>query len=88
MVSQKLALRASEIRTRLSELAGTETLEDGTKTELDNLRNEYADVERKIQAALISEDKPVETRNENPEDRELDGLLKRGKRGQHLRGGA
>ena len=78
MVSQKLALRASEIRTRLSELAGTETLEDGTKTELDNLRNEYADVERKIQAALISEDKPVETRNENPEDRELDGLLKRG----------
>ena len=78
MVSQKLSLRASEIRTRLSELAGIETLEDAHKMELDQLRNEYADVERKIQAALISEDSPVETRNENPEDRELDGLLKRG----------
>ena len=44
--SQKLALRASEIRARLNALGGEE-LTDETRSELDTLTGEYRDVESK-----------------------------------------
>ena len=59
---QKATLRASEIRTKLAELAGVEELTDEQRGELDGLRTEYGDVERRCQALQIAEDKPVETR--------------------------
>ena len=70
--SQRLVLRAGEIRTRLSELAGVTELSDEQRSEIDTLRNEYGDVERRQAAALIAEDVPEETRtDETSEDGEL-----------------
>ena len=70
--SQRLALRAGEIRTRLSELAGISEITDEHRGEIDTLRNEYGDVERRQAAALIAEDVPEETQtDETSEDREI-----------------
>ena len=74
--SQKLALRASEIRARLNALGGEE-LTDETRSELDTLTGEYRDVESKIRAALVSEDVPAETPPENAETRDARELLTR-----------
>ena len=74
--SQKLALRASEIRARLNSLGGEE-LTDETRSELDTLTVEYRDVESKIRAALVSEDVPAETPPENAETRETREVLGR-----------
>ena len=71
---QKLELRASEIRAKLSELAGVDELTDEQRTEIDELRTEYGDTERRIQAASIAEDKP-EGREVATEDRELAELI-------------
>ena len=71
---QKLELRASEIRAKLSELAGVEELTDEQRGEIDTLRTEYADTERKIQAASIGDDAP-EGREARTEDRELAELI-------------
>ena len=54
--AKRLALRASEIRVRLSELAGEEALTDETRSELEKLRKEYGDVETRAQCAIIAED--------------------------------
>ena len=65
----KLVLRASEIRTRLSELGGDGELNDETRGELDALRNEYGDVEKRSQALMISEDTPqIETHDTSRSD--------------------
>ena len=66
--SQKLELRASEIRTRLNEIAGLEgdALTDEIRTECDKLTGEYGDVELRRRAAIVAEDKEAknaETRN-------------------------
>ena len=78
--AQKLAIRASEIRGRLAELAGVDELDDETRSELEKLRNEYTDVETRSQAAILSEsaDPPVETRHReegDPEGREMRSLI-------------
>ena len=78
--SQRLAIRASEIRGRLAELAGVDSLDDETRSELEKLRNEYTDVETRSQAAILSEaaDPPVETRHReegDPEGREMRSLI-------------
>ena len=70
---QKLELRASEIRTRLAELGGLDTLTDEHTTELDNLRNEYTSTEKRCQALAIAEDAPVETKTEDRAYAELVG---------------
>ena len=76
--SQRLALRAGQIRTWLSELAGVSELTDEQRSEIDSLRSEYGDVERRHAAALIVEDVPEETRtDETAEDRELRELRER-----------
>ena len=74
-LSQKLSLRASEIRTRLAALAGIDDLDDEQRQELDALRNEMRDVEARYQAAAIAEDKPTETRTSTPEGAELAALI-------------
>ena len=73
--SQKLALRASEIRTRLAALAAVEEMTEEQRTELGNLRTEYGDIETRYQAALIAEDKPPEHRRDTPEGRELRAMV-------------
>ncbi len=56
--SQKLEIRASEIRTRLNEIAGLEgdALTDEIRTECDKLTGEYGDVELRRRAAIVAED--------------------------------
>ena len=58
--SQKLEIRASEIREKLNELSGAGTLTDEQRTEIDGLTVEYRDAEAKRRAAIVAED--VETR--------------------------
>ena len=55
--SQKLQLRASEIRTRLAEIAGLadDALTDEIRSESDKLTTEYRDTETRHRAALVSE---------------------------------
>ena len=56
--SQKLQLRASEIRSRLNEIAGLadDALTPEIRTETDKLTGEYSDVELRQRASLIAED--------------------------------
>ncbi len=55
--SQRLQLRASEIRTRLAEIAGLadDALTDEIRSESDKLTTEYRDTETKHRAALVAE---------------------------------
>ena len=56
--SQRLQVRASEIRTRLNDIAGLpdDGLTDEIRAETDRLTAEYRDVETRIRAALVAED--------------------------------
>ena len=75
---QKLAIRASEIRTRLATLAGMEEQTDETRGEIATLRTEYTDVETRAQAAIVSEDLPLETRHaEGNEGVEMRALIEK-----------
>ena len=73
--SQKLAIRASEIRTKLAALAGADgELSDEAKTEIGTLRSEYVDVETRHTAMATAEDvtETVESPTEgNSEQREV-----------------
>ena len=75
--SQRLAIRASEIRENLSTFAEIEEeLTTEQRAGLVKLRSEYQDVESKLTAALISEDKPVEIRHaEGSEGAEMRALI-------------
>ena len=76
--SQKLTIRASEIRSRLNEIAGMsdDTLTDEIRAESDKLTTEYRDTETKLRAAIAAEPDP-ETRPDDAEDRELRALVDR-----------
>ena len=77
---QRLELRASEIRQRLNELSGMAELTDETRSEIDTLSIEYADVERQKRAAILAGDTPSETpepESGDAETREIDGLIER-----------
>ena len=79
---QTLEIRAGEIRKRLSELGGLDSLTDETRSELDKLKVEYADNDSKRAAMTIAADAPVthvETRS--AEGREFRGLLDRSNMG-------
>ena len=52
---QKLTVRASEIRARLSEIAEIPEMTDEHRGELTTLRTEYRDTEGKLQAAIVAE---------------------------------
>lgn len=65
--SQRLTVRASEIRQRLNEIAGLEgdALTDEIRAEGDKLNTEYRDVETRLRAAVVAEDAPpVEHRDD------------------------
>lgn len=66
--SQKLAVRASEIRRKLAELSAKDSLTDEETKEVDELRNEMQDVETRYQAAVTSEDEPDENRTSRNSD--------------------
>ena len=71
--SHTLALRASEIRQRLNEIAGLsgDKLTDEVRAEADKLSAEYRDNETQYRAALIGEDGAPAT---DPADREFRSL--------------
>ena len=75
--AQTLALRASDIRSRLAALGGTPDLSDEQNAEISELRNEYTDVETRSAALIIAGDTPTEpvVKEQRSEDRELDGLI-------------
>ena len=78
--SQKLALRASEIRTKLAELAGKEgELGEEERAEIAKFRTEYTDVETRYQASVTAEDVRETSTTESAESSELRQL--RGKVG-------
>ena len=76
LASQTHALRASEIRRRLSELAALDEMTDEQRSEIATLRTEYTDVESKYQAAVTAEDTPPETRGDtNSESLEIRTMI-------------
>ena len=83
---QTLAVRAGELRARLGELGGMAELSEENQKELDNLRSEYMDNERKQGALTISGDvipEPIETRDD-AQGREIRRLLARANLGTML----
>ena len=71
---QTLEIRAGEIRGRLSELAGTAEMTDEVRAELDSLRVEYTDNDRRQAALKLAGDAPpdpVESATETREGKEL-----------------
>lgn len=54
--AQRLELRASEIREKLNDLSGHESLTDEQRGEVDSLSTEYRDVESRRRAAIVAED--------------------------------
>ena len=82
---QQLEVRAGVIRARLAEIGGLEDLDDETRGELVNLRNEYQTNEHRQTALKIAGDvppTPLETRS--GEGAEFRGMLQRANVGQLL----
>ena len=79
---QKTSIRASEIRARLAELAGVEELGDEHRAEIGKLRNEYKDVELRIQAATVGDDGEGEREPESEGDPQLADLEARASAGE------
>ena len=93
--SQRHQLRASEIRTRLAEIAGLadDALTDEIRSESDKLTGEYRSVETQHRAALVAEAdelKDAETRGDldgpDAETRALQDLQGRASFGRYLQG--
>ncbi|MDE2772363.1 MAG: phage major capsid protein [Gemmatimonadota bacterium] len=88
--SQKLDVRATELRTRMSEIADAETLTDELGSELTELRRKLRDVDAQRVAALEVEAAEAEAAKRTaitdpkPEDRERHALLKRSHVGEFL----
>ena len=74
---QTAEVRAGEIRIRLAELAAIVDLTDETRAELDTLRGEYTDVERRMAALRISDATPTPVETRTSEGVEFRALLKR-----------
>ena len=74
----QLEVRAGEIRIRVSELANETELTDETRAELDTLRTEYADTERKLVALRITDAPPAPLTTRTGEGREFREMLRRG----------
>lgn len=52
---QKIQIRQSEVRERLNELSGMDSLTDEQGTELEKLSNEFQDLEKRFRAAVLAE---------------------------------
>ena len=70
--SQRLTVRASEIRQRLNEIAGLEgdALTDEIRAEGDGLNIEYRAVETKLRASVVAEDRPPTEHRDDTMDAE------------------
>ena len=78
--TQKIALRLSEVRSRLNEIAGLEgdSLTDEIRSESEKLQGEYSGLETRHRAAIIADGAPIETRsNDTGEGREMRELVSR-----------
>ena len=60
--AQKLAIRLSEIRSKLNELSGLESLTAEQRSEVDKLTDEYADAETRHRASIVAESEQAEQR--------------------------
>lgn len=88
--AQKIALRLSEVRSRLNEIAGIEgdAFTDEIRSESETLEREYRDLETRHRAAIIA-DGATETRAaEDGEGRELRALMGKATLGEYLNGAA
>ena len=52
---QRAALRSREIQTRLAELGGKSEYDDSERSELDKLRGEFTDLQRRMSALEIAD---------------------------------
>ena len=68
----KVALRMSEVRQRLNEIADTDEMSDVLRTEADTLGNEYRDLEVRHRAALLADSGETVTEGD-PARVELEG---------------
>ena len=91
--SQKLALRASEIRQRLNDIAGLEgdAYTSEIQTENDTLQSEYRSVEERSRAAIIAEADEAKAAEKlftgtDGEGAELRSLSRRVRVGEYIRG--
>ena len=75
---QTAEVRAGEIRIRLSELAAEADLTPEYRSEIDTLRTEYQDVERKLAALRITDAPPAPITMRTGEGREFRELLRQG----------
>ena len=80
---QRLEVRAGEIRIRLSELGAMDDVTVETRAELDSLRTEYQDNERR-QVALRLAEPPPKGKESNTENRQFSELLARANVGEIL----
>ena len=86
---QRLELRASELRQKLNDLSGLETLSDEQRGDIDTLSLEYADVERQKRAAILAGDVPETPEpNAGGERREISSLIERAEIAAYLRAAA
>ena len=84
---QKLELRSSEIKSRLSDLAATEgELSEEHRSEMERLVNESKDIETRRRALIVSGDiiPPAIEARDDTEGRDMRRLLARGNVGQML----
>ena len=79
--TQKLTIRASEIRQRLNEISGLEgdALTDEVRAEETTLQTEYRDTETKLRAAVAAEGDPTETQTETMDSETRERLELRGR---------
>ena len=83
--TQRLTIRASEIRERLNAIAGLDgdALTEEARAEETKLQTEYRDAEVKLRASIASDPDPVETRHaDTAEGRELRSLAVRADAGE------
>ena len=74
---QRAALRSREIQTRLAELGGKSEYDDSERSELDKLRGEFTDLQRRMSALEIAD----MTETATPDHQEAE-LLTRGNVGE------
>ena len=74
---QAAEVRAGEIRIRLSEIGGMAELTDETRAELDALRNEYTDTEKRMAALRIAEPERTPVVSKTSEGDEYRAMLER-----------
>ena len=80
--SQKISIRLSEVRQRLNELAGLETLTDEQRQESEKLQTEFADSEVRYRSAVIAEGSAEKADLDgDAETRELQQLTERANAG-------